>query len=253
MTALLAATDVRKAFGGIVALDQVTIEVDPTRVTALIGPNGAGKTTLFNIITGFDRANEGQITFDGIRTERLAPWRIARMGIVRTFQTPVGFPTMTVWENLVVAGSDTGSNTPLAAVFGRRQGRAEQRELTAKATEILDDLGLGDLIDARIGELSAGDRKLVEFARQLMCEPRLLLLDEPAAGVNPEYMNRLSEIIRRIHDRGIALLVIDHNLSFVLGVADHVYVLSAGKVIAEGPPDEVSVDPTVREIYLGRA
>lgn len=253
MTALLTVRGVDKGFGGIVALRDVSIEVDPTQITALIGPNGAGKTTLFNVITGFDRADAGEITFDDQRIERLTPYRLARLGVVRTFQTPVGFTTMTVWENMVVAGSDRWSNTPLSAVFGRRAGRAEERRLTYRAVEILDDLNLGDLLDTRIGELSAGDRKLVEFARQLMCEPKLLLLDEPAAGVSPDHMSRLSDVIRRIHERGIAVLVIDHNLSFVLGVADYVYVLSRGEIIVEGRPDEVSADGTVRQIYLGAA
>ena len=251
MSALLSASGIRKSFGGILALDDVNVEVHADRITALIGPNGAGKTTLFNVLTGFDRASQGTITFDGQRTERLPPWRLARMGVIRSFQTPVGFPTMTVWENLVVAGSDTWSNTPFAAIFGRSKGKAQEQALTERAVELLDDLGLSNLMDTRIGELSAGDRKLVEFARQLMCEPRLLLLDEPAAGVTPDHMNRLSDIIRRIHNKGIAILVIDHNLSFVLGIADYVYVLSHGRLISEGPPDEVSSDPTVRQIYLG--
>ena len=160
-------------------------------------------------------------------------------------------PNMSVWENLVVAGSNTKWNTPIAAVFQRARAREEERRISAKAIELLDGLGLGSLIDSRLEELSAGDRKLVEFARQLMCEPRLLLLDEPAAGVNPEHMNRLSDLIRQIHDSGIGVLVIDHNLSFVLEVADYVYVLANGEVISEGTPAEVSEDPIVRRVYLG--
>ena len=251
MTSLLSASGIRKSFGGIVALNDVTLEVQKSKITALIGPNGAGKTTLFNVLTGFDTSDSGEITFDGERTDHLAAWKIAQLGVVRTFQTPVGFPTMSVWENLVVAGSNTKWNTPVAAVFQRARARQEEKRISAKAAELLDDLGLASLIDSRLEELSAGDRKLVEFARQLMCEPRLLLLDEPAAGVNPEHMNRLSDLIRQIHDSGIGVLVIDHNLSFVLEVADYVYVLANGEVISEGTPAQVSEDPTVRSVYLG--
>ncbi|MFT7476628.1 MAG: branched-chain amino acid transport system ATP-binding protein [Verrucomicrobiales bacterium] len=251
MTALLSATGIQKAFGGIVALDDVALHVEKSKITALIGPNGAGKTTLFNVLTGFDTADAGEITFDGERTEHLPAWKIARRGVVRTFQTPVGFPTMSVWENLLVAGSNTEWNTPMAAIFQRARARGEDQRITEKAVELLDGLGLGALIDSRLEELSAGDRKLVEFARQLMCEPRLLLLDEPAAGVNPEHMSRLSDLIHQIHDSGIAVLVIDHNLSFVLEVADYVYVLANGQVISEGTPAAVSEDPIVRQVYLG--
>ena len=245
--ALLSTHGLYKAFGGNVAVHDVSLDLYPDRITALIGPNGAGKTTLFNIITGYERADAGDITFDGHPVGGLAPWQISRRGVVRTFQTPVGFPTMTVWESLQVAGA---SHAVLTGMLTSR-GRRETAELSQRADEILENLGLHQLLDTPVDELAAGDRKLVELARQLMTRPRLLLLDEPAAGVNPGAISRLSELIRSVHRSGIALMIIDHNLSFVLGVADYVYVMANGRRIAEGTPDEIAASALVRQVYLG--
>ena len=245
--ALLSTHGLHKAFGGNVAVHDVSLDLYPDRITALIGPNGAGKTTLFNIITGYERADTGDITFDGHPVGGLAPWQISRRGVVRTFQTPVGFPTMTVWESLQVAGA---SHSVLSGMLTSR-GRREVAELSLRADEILEDLGLHQLLDTRVDELAAGDRKLVELARQLMSRPRLLLLDEPAAGVNPGAISRLSELIRSVHRSGIALMIIDHNLSFVLDVADYVHVMANGRLIASGTPDEIAASALVRQVYLG--
>ena len=245
--ALLSTHGLYKAFGGNVAVHDVSLDLHPDRITALIGPNGAGKTTLFNIVTGYERADAGDITFDGRPVTGLAPWQISRQGVVRTFQTPVGFPTMTVWESLQVAGA---SHAVLTGMLTSR-GRREVAELSRRADEILEDLGLHRLLDTRVDELAAGDRKLVELARQLMRRPRLLLLDEPAAGVNPGAISRLSELIRSVHRSGIALMIIDHNLSFVLDVADYVHVMANGRLIAEGTPEEIAASALVRQVYLG--
>ena len=245
--ALLSTRGLYKAFGGNVAVHDVSLDLYPDRITALIGPNGAGKTTLFNIVTGYERPDAGQITFDGRVVTGQAPWQIARQGVVRTFQTPVGFPTMTVWESLQVAGA---SHNVLTGILTNR-GRHETDELSRRADEILENLGLGQLIDTPVDELAAGDRKLVELARQLMAQPRLLLLDEPAAGVNPGAISRLSELIREVHRSGIALMIIDHNLSFVLDVADYVHTMANGRIIAEGTPEETAANPVVRQVYMG--
>ena len=242
---------VSKTFGGIVAVDNVSASMPHDKITALIGPNGAGKTTLFNTITGFDPPDRGSITFDGKQINGLAPWRIAELGLIRTFQTPVGFTTLTVWESMLCAATPHAVETPIQALIGRK-GRASEREAETRAAEIVEELGLTELVDLRTDELSSGDRKLLEFARQLMAEPRLLLLDEPAAAVAPTNIGRLSQLIRRLRDeRGLGSLIIDHNLSFLMEIADAVYVLDHGRVIASGPPDEIAADPEVKRIYLG--
>ncbi len=245
--ALLSTRGLFKAFGGNVAVHDVSLDLYPDRITALIGPNGAGKTTLFNIVTGYERPDAGDITFDGRLVAGMAPWEISRRGVVRTFQTPVGFPTMTVWESLQVAGA---SHAVLTGMLTSRSGR-ETAELSQRADEILQNLGLQQVLDTPVDELAAGDRKLSELARQLMARPRLLLLDEPAAGVNPSGISRLSEVIRNVHRSGIALMIIDHNLSFVLDVADYVHVMANGRIIAAGTPEEVAASPLVRQVYLG--
>ncbi|MCY4104980.1 MAG: ABC transporter ATP-binding protein [bacterium] len=246
-SALLSTHGLHKAFGGNVAVHDVSLDLYPDRITALIGPNGAGKTTLFNIFTGYERADAGNITFDSRPVTGLAPWDMSRRGVVRTFQTPVGFPTMTVWESLQVAGA---SHSVLSNMLTWR-GRRETAELSERADGILQHLGLNELIDTPVDELAAGDRKLAELARQLMAQPRLLLLDEPAAGVNPGAISRLSELIRDVHRSGIALMIIDHNLSFVLDVADYVHTMANGRIIAEGTPEEIAANPLVRQVYMG--
>jgi len=245
--AMLSTHGLHKAFGGNVAVHDVSLDLYPDRITALIGPNGAGKTTLFNIITGYERPDSGDITFDGNRVGGMAPWQISRRGVARTFQTPVGFPTMTLWESMQVAGASHAVLTGMLTTRGRR----ETAELSRRADEILDNLGLDQLLDTPVDELAAGDRKLAELARQLMSRPRLLLLDEPAAGVNPGAISRLSDLIRDVHRSGIALMIIDHNLSFVLDVADYVHVMANGRIIAEGTPEEIAASPLVRQVYMG--
>jgi branched-chain amino acid transport system ATP-binding protein len=242
---------VTKRFGGLLAVDSVSLTVRDGTITALIGPNGAGKTTLFNVVTGFEPADGGTIGFDGRRIDRLRPWRIARLGMVRTFQTPTGFPNLSVWENLMVGGSDPRSESVASALLGPRLWVRAQHDTDAHADELLDELELSHRRDTPLEELSAGETKLVEFARQLMCRPRMLLLDEPASGVDPDGIGRMSDLIRRLNAGGITVLVIDHNLSFVLGIADDVYVLADGKVIAHDDPEAVSRHPRVIETYLG--
>ncbi len=247
MTAMLSAREVHKAFGGNVAVNDVSLDLNPDNINALIGPNGAGKTTFFNIITGYERGDSGSITFDGNQLIGLPPWKIAQLGVVRTFQTPVGFPTMTVWESMQVAGAE---HTVLKNML-RKRGKTETEDLSRRTDKILSDLGLENILDTPVEELPAGERKLMELARQLMSRPRLLLLDEPAAGVNPSAISLLADLIRNIHKDGVALTIIDHNLSFVLDVADYIHVLAEGKLIAEGTPDEIASSTLVKQVYLG--
>ncbi len=247
----LVVKDVTKTFGGLVAVDAASMTAEPDRITALIGPNGAGKTTLFNVITGFEDLDSGTITFEDQRIEGLPPWKVARLGMVRTFQTPVGFPTLSIWENVMSGGSKPESESIWAACAGLRLWGREQVDVHERAQQVLGELGLWERRDVVLADLSAGEIKLVEFARQLMAAPKILLLDEPASGVDPAQIGRLGELIKRFNTDGITIVVIDHNLSFILSVADYVYVLADGAVISEGAPREIARDPKVIEIYLG--
>jgi branched-chain amino acid transport system ATP-binding protein len=251
--ALLEVENLVKSFGGLRAVDDVSLSAEAGKVTALIGPNGAGKTTVFNVVTGFDLRDSGTIRFDGAPIPpKRKPWQVARLGMVRTFQTPVGFPKLTVLENLEVSGSAGRTESLREALAGHRAWGEEVGKVDRRAEELLRELALWERRDVVLEDLSVGENKLLEFARQLINDPRLLMLDEPASGVDPAAIGRLSTLIRRLRDQGLGLLVIDHNLSFILGIADYVYVLAEGAVIAEGPPDEIARHPRVLEIYLGK-
>jgi ABC-type branched-subunit amino acid transport system ATPase component len=249
---LLRVEGITKRFGGVTAVNEASMSAGEGSITALIGPNGAGKTTLFNVITGFEAANEGRIVFDGEEVLGKKPWQVARLGMVRTFQTPVGFPTLSVWDNLMVSGASDEAESLWKAILGRRAWGPEVTSTEERAEEVLRDLDLWDRRDRLIEDLGAGEQKLVEFARQLVNEPRMLLLDEPASGVDPVAIGRLRELILSLKQRGLSMVVIDHNLGFILSIADTVYVLAEGSVIAHGPPDTIAQDPRVIETYLGQ-
>ena len=248
--AMLECRGVSKAFGGVQALAGVNLAVQEGTITGLIGPNGSGKTTLFNAITGFGAADAGEISFEGHRIEALAAWEIAQLGLARTFQTPGGLPSLTVWENLMVAGTEAASESALGVFFGGTL-RQDQLAVSRRVEELLTRLDLWELRDTLISDLSVTDTKLVEIARQLMMRPKLMMLDEPASGFTPDQCDRLAEFIRSLGTDGVTLLVIEHNLSFVLSLAEYVYVLTAGKNISEGTPDEVTRDENVIRHYLG--
>ena len=244
------AENVSKSFGGIRAVDGVSLQAVKGTITAVIGPNGAGKTSLFNVLTGFDQTDSGEVALFGDRIDGEPAWRIARRGMVRSFQTPVGFPLLSVWENLMTAGADE-SESLFCSLFRRSLWRARERETAVRADRLIGELGLTDVKDQRLEDLTAGQTKLVDFARLLMVEPRMVLLDEPAAGVAPNGIGRLAEQVTDLKARGITLLIIDHNIQFVFAVADYIYVMAEGRVVVSGTPDEIAVDPMVAEIYLG--
>jgi branched-chain amino acid transport system ATP-binding protein/branched-chain amino acid transport system permease protein len=240
---LLEVRGVSKRFGGLVAVDGADLVVRRGTVTALIGPNGSGKTTLFNLITGGMRADEGEIWFDGKRIDRLRPWTRGHLGLGRTFQTTRLFTSMTVQENVVAPLPDSRWRTMLSdAVAGHEAERAR---------ELLDFVGLGRFAGQRAGALSYGQQKLVELAQVLMLEPKLVLLDEPAGGVNPSLVGRLVEVVRDLNRQGITFLVVEHNIPMVLELCDPVVVFSHGRAIAQGPPQQVREDPVVLDAYLG--
>ena len=242
MNALLDVQHLTKRFGGVTAVDDCSFAVEPGTITALIGPNGSGKTTVFNVITGYLRADSGAVSFAGRHVPRPDPAKLYRSGLSRTFQQARVFPELCVLENLIVAGGHSWR-----ALFGPRRGRAD----VAKATGLLAEFGLAEHAELPAKELSYGQRKLLEFASVLMSEPRLILLDEPTAGVNPVMVETMEAHIRDRHARGITFLVVEHDMNLVMRLCDPVIVLDRGTRIACGPPDAVRAYPAVLDAYLG--
>ena len=248
---LLEVHNVRRSFGGMVAVDDVSFDVAQGQIKAVIGPNGAGKTTLFNIISGLLPTETGQVVFKQKRVSGLKPYQIARAGISRTFQTPSLFLQMNVLENVMVGHHCRTSREFLACCVRSPGQRIEERAIRQAAIEQLDYVGLGALAESSAGSLAFGQRRMVELARSLATEPALLLLDEPASGLNTRETADLAKMIQRIRDRGITVLLVEHDMSLVMSVSDEVLVLHNGKRICEGPPQQVQNDPNVISVYLG--
>jgi neutral amino acid transport system ATP-binding protein len=242
-----------RAFDGVRALDGATLEVEPGSITGLIGPNGAGKSTLFNCVSGFLRPQSGRVLLDGRRIDRRSAYRIARAGLVRTFQTPRVLARMTVLEN-VLLGAPRHPGERLGGWFVRPlAARRSEREARARALELLDTFSLLAQAGDYAGTLSGGQRKLLELARALMLAPRLILLDEPLAGVNPTLGRRLLEHIEDLRLRdGTTVLFVEHDMEVVMNHSDRVIVMAEGRVIADGPPQDVRRNDVVVEAYLGK-
>ncbi|MFN0184876.1 MAG: ABC transporter ATP-binding protein [Aquabacterium sp.] len=248
---MLALSGVSKGFGQLRAVDGVSLTVPAGRITGLIGPNGAGKTTLFNLIAGTLRPDAGEIRFERERIDGLAPDRIFQRGLARTFQVPRPFPQMTVLENLMLvpqqqAGERFWNNWVRAGHVARQERAARERAMAQ-----LEVCGLADKAGDLAGRLSGGQHKLLELARVLMAEPRLILLDEPAAGVNPTLLETLVQRIAALHAQGIAFLVIEHHMDLVMRLCDPIIVMVQGQVVCQGTPAQVQADPRVLDAYLG--
>ncbi len=240
---MLVVQQAAKRFGGIAALDGCDLEVREGEIAGLIGPNGSGKTTLFNMMTGYGRLDSGTVTFRDSAISRSSPRKVFGLGIGRTFQLTRIFPRLTVLENVHIGARRRGL---IASVRHWKAGREHQRAL-----ESLDFVGLTRLRDARAGSLSYGQRKLLEFASVLAAQPSLILLDEPAGGVNPTMIELMAAKIRQLNQNGTTFLVVEHNMSFVMDLCHRVTVLHRGKTISHGEPTFVRRDPAVLEAYLG--
>jgi ABC-type branched-subunit amino acid transport system ATPase component len=247
---LLDLRDVSRAFGRVTAVDGVTTTIDAGEIRGLIGPNGAGKTTLVNVLSGFLAPTRGSIAFDGAQLARAPAHARVRYGIGRTFQTPQLCPAMSTLDNVVVGAHQRLASARLSNLLsrGRRSSLARLRD---EAAAVAGSVGLGDLLAVPAGALSYGHMRLTEIARALMAKPRLLLLDEPVAGMNETESAAVAEIVRTLPREGMTVLVIEHDMPFVMGLCDRISVLDRGRLIAEGTPDEVQHDPQVEEVYLG--
>jgi branched-chain amino acid transport system ATP-binding protein len=251
--ALLAASGLTKHFGGLTAVEGLELELLPGEILALIGPNGAGKTTTFNLIAGVFPPSAGSITLDGVRIDGMPVHRIAALGLMRTFQHNMPFAGMPLADNILV-GRHTHFRAGLVDILlGLRRFREEEAAARRRAAELVTLVGLGDEVDRDVSTLPFGEGSLLELARALAGEPRVILLDEPAAGLTQPEMTRLAATIRDIAARGIAVLLIEHDMHFLLPLAHRVVVLNFGRKIAEGTPDEIARNPEVIEAYLGGA
>jgi len=249
---LLAASGLRKSFGGIRAVNDATIEVAAGSITGLIGPNGAGKTTLFNLLSNFVRPDAGQVLFDGAPIQHLSSYQIAQQGLVRTFQVARVLSRLSVLDNMLLAAQKQTGENVVRALLQSAAVRREERAARDRAWSILEQVGLPAKAHDYAGALSGGQRKLLELARALMAQPKLLLLDEPAAGVNPTLIGQICQHVVDWNREGVTFLIVEHNMDVIMRLCDRIWVLAEGRNLADGTPTEIQSNAQVLEAYLGQ-
>ena len=249
---LIEVKNLKKTFGGLTAVDIENLTFNENELTSIIGPNGAGKTTFFDLISGFQNSDNGDIYLNDKDISNFQPYKIARMGMVRTFQLTKVFDRMTVLENLLFSGSEISNESLFKSIIKSKSQKNYEEHLRDKARDIMDELNILHMEDSYARELSGGQKKLLELARSIINEPEILLLDEPLAGVNPKLAEDILSLIKKLSNKGITILMVEHNIEAVMKISDRIVVLAEGSLIADGNPNDIRTDKNVIEAYLGK-